>query len=459
MTGVVVRATGSLSVRTALLSPGGVVGIDQRPAPGHRNTTTTAALGSWGLLLAVLFLQLGNGLLGTVIGLRSEIAGFGDGAIGLILSGYYTGFLLGAIVVPKFVGSVGHIRVYAALASLASTAALVYALSDDPMLWFFMRVVGGFALSGLYIVAESWLNDQSTNETRGRLLSVYMIVVMGGIAASQLLLTVADPEGASLFILSSILVSLAVVPVTLSVGSAPRFEWAPRLPVREIWKAAPAGVVGGFGAGITNGGIMAIGAVYAARVGMSVDRIAIFMGLLILGSVVLQWPIGAMSDRIRRRVALLLVSLAAALVAAANALVDPLSSAALLAIFTFGGLTFPMYSLSLSHINDHVPVGTTISVSAVYVFISGIGAIVGPLAASATMSASGPAGVFWLMCGVHLAVGLFAAGRIRLRHGLPVDAQRRYALVPARAGAMIIHLARRRRRSPDSNGGGPAADG
>ncbi len=415
----------------------------ERPGPSQTNSTGRIALASWGLLAALLLLMLGNGLLGTVIGLRADSAGFDDATIGLILSGYYVGFLLGAMLVPRFLSTVGHVRVYAALASLTSTAALIHAVSLSPLLWGAMRIVTGFALSGLYIAAESWLNAQATNETRGRLLSIYMIVVMGGIALSQLLLTVADPSGAQLFILSSILVSLAVVPVTLSVGTAPEYRWAPRLPVAEIWRAAPVGLVGGFGAGITNGGVIALGAVYAARVGMSIDRIAIFMGLLVLGSVVLQWPVGMLSDRIRRRIAMAIVSFAAAGVAVAIALIDPTSTLALALIFVFGGLTFPMYSLAMSHINDHVPAGTTIAVSAVYVFIAGVGAIVGPLACAASLAAIGPDGVFWLMASVNLAVGAFTLARIGVRTGLPVRAQQTFASVPAWAGALVVHLARR----------------
>ena len=264
---------------------------------------------------------------------------------------------------PRFVGSVGHIRVYAALASLASTAALLHAVVDSPIVWLVLRIISGFSQAGLYIVAESWLNDSATNENRGRLLSIYMIVIMGGLGLGQLLLSVADPGAATLFIVSSVLVSLAVVPVTLSVGKAPDFHWTARLPVRKIWEAAPAGVIGGFGAGFANGAIIALGAVYGTETGMSVDRIAVFMGLLVIGAVVIQWPVGVVSDRMRRRRAILLITLLAAALAALGAVVDPLGSGMLVVIFVFGGTTFPLYSLSLSHINDHAPPGSAIAVS------------------------------------------------------------------------------------------------
>ncbi len=395
----------------------------------------------------MLLLLLGTGLLGTVVAIRAELAGFGIGVTGVVMAMYYVGFLGGAWIVPRVIGGVGHIRVYAALASLCSSTALIHALAAQPVLWAAMRLLSGFAMAGLYIVAEAWLNDAATNDTRGRLLSIYMIAVMGGIAGGQVLLAVVDTSGAAPFIVASVLISLAVLPITLSVRSAPEFRWVPHLPVRKIWQAAPLGVVGGFGAGLAHSAVLALGAVYGARAGMNVARIALFMGLLVAGSVVFQWPIGALSDRIHRRRAVLLVTALATGLAVVLAMLDPLGNAVLVAVFVFGGLTFPVYSVSLSHINDHVPVGTAISVSALFVFVAGVGAIVGPLVASAAIAAAGPPGLFWALAVEYAAIAVFAVGRISVRRGLPISAQRRFVQVPARTGALVIHLARLGRRN------------
>lgn len=408
--------------------------------------TSQTVLGAWGLFTAVLLVMLGNGLLGTLLGVRAEIEGFSTTTTGIVLAGYFTGFLGGAWAVPKFVVHVGHIRTYAALASLASTAALVHILTASPGAWLIARLVTGFAMSGLYIVAESWLNDVATNETRGRLLSVYMVTVMGGIALSQLLLGGGDPAGVTLFIVASVLVSVAVVPITLSASPAPTFELAAALPIKKVWEAAPLGVLAGFANGLSVGAFVSLGAVYATRVGMSVQRIALFMGIAILGSVVLQTPVGIISDRIRRRRAILGLALATIGACFWITTVDPLDPIVFAAVFLVGGLSFPMYSLAMTHINDHVPAGGAVSVSSLYVFVTGLGAIVGPIIGAVAIDSLGPPGLFWLMLWVNVGVSLFAVLRISVRQGMPVEEQGMYATVPARAGAVILQAARRRRR-------------
>lgn len=416
---------------------------------GVRGTTAQSVLGVRGLLTAVLLVMLGNGLLRTLLGIRAEDLGFATSSIGVIMSGYYAGFLLGSWGVPKLVLNVGHVRVYAALASLASTATLIHVVSVSAFTWTAMRVVTGFSLSGLYIIAESWLNDSADNETRGRLMSVYMVVVMGGIAASQGLLTIADVNGPLLFVVSSILVSIAVVPIAMSVAPAPYFDRPTALPFKAIWQAAPVGIVGGLGQGLAVGAFGGLGAVYAARIGMSVSRIAIFVGMAVLGSVLLQWPIGLLSDRIRRRRALLLVASAAGASAWWAATADPTTSTIVVAVFFVGGFTYPLYSLALSHINDVAPEGSTVAVSSLIVFVTGVGAIVGPIVAAVAMEAIGPDGLFWMLAAVHFGVAVFSIVRIMIREGLPVSAQRAFANVPA--WASVIGTDRRKKTGSEAD--------
>ncbi len=413
-----------------------------------RGTAAQSSLGVRGLLLAVLLVMLGNGLLRTVLGLRAEGLGFSTTTIGIVMSGYYAGFLLGAWGVPKLVVNVGHVRVYAALASLASTATLVHVVTDVASLWTVMRVVTGFSLAGLYIIAESWLNDSATNETRGRLMSVYMVVVMGGVAISQTFLTLADPSGPLLFVLSSILVSVAVIPIAISVAPAPQFNRPTRIPFRTIWEAAPVGIVGGLGQGLTVGAFGGLAAVYASRVGMSVGTIAVFVGGSVAGSVILQWPIGILSDRIRRRRALLLVATAAGGASVTAALVDPTTVWIIVAVFFVGGFTYPLYSLALSHINDVAPEGTSVAVSSLVVFVTGVGAIVGPVLAAIAMDRIGPSGLFWMLAAVHLTVAVFSIIRIIVREGMPVGAQKAFANVPSWSSQLRLERRRGVRSSP-----------
>jgi MFS family permease len=299
------------------------------------------------------------------------------------------------------------------------------------------------------VVAESWLNASATNQTRGRLLSIYMVVVMGGIGGGQLLLGVADPAGFGLFVLAAALVSLAVLPITLSVSPAPTFDLPPRMPLREVWQASPVGIAGGLGTGVANGAVFAMAPVYGVAVGMSVSRISIFMGILILGAVVLQWPIGAWSDRVRRRRAIVVVNLLAAASAVAIAQLEPDGVLILIAAFLLGGSTFPLYSLSLSHVNDVLTPEKTIAASSVFLLVTGVGSVLGPLGGSALMTATGPSALFWLIGAVHAAVAIYAIYRIIVREGPAVSDQRRYLRIPARASGLIGVLTRGRSRNGD----------
>ena len=410
-------------------------------------TTTRTVLGARGLLSAVLLVMLGNGVLNPLLGVRAELEGFATPVTGLVLASYYVGFLAGASVAPRLVVLVGHIRVYAALASLASTATLVYIVTSSPVVWSGARLVTGFAMCGLYIVAESWLNDATTNRTRGRLLAAYMVILMGGMALGQMLLTLADPSGIILFILSSILVSVAVIPITLSTAPGPRLPVPTRLPIRRVWEAAPLGLIAAFGQGAGVAALLSLGAVYGARVGMSVDRIAVFMTCAIIGSVVLQGPIGMISDQVGRRRVIMAIGLLTAGSSLAMVQIEHLSWWALIISFLVGGMALPMHPLALSHINDRVPPGSAVGVSSVVSAITGVGAIIGPIIAALFMDGIGPEGLFWFIGAVYAGITGLALLRILTHEGVAAKERRAFTMVPARAGTVVLHVARRRRRS------------
>jgi MFS family permease len=269
----------------------------------------------WALLLGIALMMLGNGLQGSLLGIRASLEGFPTTATGILMSGYFAGFLVGSVLTPKMVARVGHVRVFAALASLASSAILIHVVWINPVSWTVIRLVSGFCYAGLYVVCESWLNDQATNQTRGQLLSIYMVVMLGGAAAGQGLLNVADPAGPNLFILVSVLVSLSLIPMLLSTGRTPPFE-APRpVGIRQLYLVSPTGVVGYFGAMMASGAYFGMGAVYARELGLSVRDISLFVSLIMLGGMFLQWPLGRLSDTWDRRQVLTGVTFAAALFA------------------------------------------------------------------------------------------------------------------------------------------------
>ncbi|NNF65856.1 MAG: MFS transporter [Acidimicrobiia bacterium] len=413
------------------------------------NTGRTIAQ-SWGLFSALGLLMLGNGLLGTLLGVRAEFEGFATATTGIIMASYYVGFLAGSQLSAIYLGRVGHIRVFAALASLASTVALLHSIAVVPWFWSLLRLVTGFCLAGLYVVAESWLNDLGTNETRGRLLSMYMVTLMVGLAAAQLLLGLADPLGVRLFVLSSVLVSFAVLPVTLSIGTAPSFDLAPRMSLRAIWKEAPAGLMGGLVAGMAAGALFGMGAVYAVRVGLTPARLGIFMAAMLLGSVAFQWPIGHISDLVPRRRWMVVVTTLAAVAAFFTAEMPVDGWQIYAAVFILGGLSFPLYSLSLSHVNDLLPYGQAAAASAAFVFVSGVGAIAGPVVGSFAIDTFGPRGLFWVVGLIHLMLAVFVMARIFIR-------ERRVATVDqipfVGVAVRSVLVARRPRRQPvdDSN--------
>ncbi|WP_420613978.1 MFS transporter [Candidatus Spongiisocius sp.] len=408
--------------------------------------TARTILGSRGLLLAVLFVMLGNGMMNPLLGIRAELEGFSTTATGTILAFYYVGFLAGAWITRRLVTDVGHIRVYAALASLASTSTLIYILNASPAVWSLARLINGFAMSGLFIVGESWLNEAATNRTRGRMLAIYMVVLMGGLAAGQMLIVLGDPSGIALFIAASILVSIAVIPITLSTSSAPTLVLPGKLPVAQVWHAAPLGIFAAFSQGVGVAALLTLGAVYGARSGMSVERIALFTSAAVVGSVVLQPAIGELSDRLGRRRLILGTGFVCAGACLAMVHANPLGWLAMTISFLVGGLALSMYPLALSHINDRVPPGSAIGVSTVLSLAGGIGAVIGPVAGAQVMDAAGPAGLYWFVGVVFLVTAMFSLFRIFTREGVPADRRRPFALIPARAGTVIVQMARRMRQ-------------
>ncbi len=393
-----------------------------------------AIASSWALFLGLALIMLGNGLQGSLLALRASLEGFPTSLTGVVMTGYYAGFLVGSIAVPKLVARVGHTRVFAALASLASTAILVHALFVEPVTWTAIRLVTGFSYAGLYVVAESWLNDQATNATRGQLLAVYMIVMLGGVALGQGLLNVADPGGLKLFILVSILISLALIPMLLSTGRTPAFQTPTPVGVRELYRISPTGVVGIFGTMMANGAYFSMGAVYGREIGLSVRDISIFMGLIMLGGMVLTWPIGRLSDAFDRRQVLTGVTSLAAIFALAASVLAETSLPGLLVFTTlFGGMSLPMYSLCIAYTNDYLGRDQIVNASGTLVLIGGIGATFGPLTTAFVMQSFGPNAFFWWLATIHAAIGGFALYRMTRRATRPLEEQGSYVAIPPRA--------------------------
>ena len=398
-----------------------------------KSKTARTVASIWALLIGIGLLMLGNGLQGSLLGVRAASEGFGSSLTGLVMAGFFGGFLAGSKWTPKALQRVGHIRVFGALASTASISILVHSVFVDPVTWGAMRFVTGLCYAGIFVVAESWLNDRASNDMRGQMLAIYMMVTFAGMGAGQLMLNLSDPGGFDLFILVSVLISCAVVPILLSATPAPEFSTPKPVRLKRLYEASPLGVIGTFAAGLTNGTVFGMGAVYAHQSGMDIDHVSYFMGALIAGAALLQWPIGRLSDLFDRRIVITVVTFGAAGMALlADRLAGDGFAGLLVAAAGLGGLSLTIHSLCLAYTNDYLEPAEMTAASGGLVLILGLGSIIGPLVTGVLMDLIGPSGFFWWLALSHTGLGLLALVRMILRTSLPVAEQSPYMPVPAR---------------------------
>ncbi|MBD3804574.1 MAG: MFS transporter, partial [Thioclava sp.] len=309
---------------------------------------------TWPLLLGIMLLMVGNGMQGTLLGIRGNIEGIDTFYMSLVMSAYFAGFLFGSRMVPEMIARVGHVRVFAALGSLISAVLVLYAAFPNWPAWVAMRVLIGFSFSGVYITAESWLNASATNETRGQALSLYMMMQMIGIVAAQALLNVGDPAGYFLFVIPSVLVSLSFTPILLSASPAPSFETIQRMTFKRLWEASPLGMVGIFLLGGIFSAMFGMASVWGTAEGLNVKQISTFVAAIYVGGMILQYPIGYFSDRMDRRVLIAGTALCGAVVMLAAFIFSPPFWLLLVAGALIGGVANPLYSLLIAYTNDYL---------------------------------------------------------------------------------------------------------
>ena len=397
-------------------------------------------LNTWALFLGFAIISLAHGLQGTLIGVRAVLEGFSFISTGIIIAGYYFGFLGGSIVIPSFIERVGHIRVFAALASLASIAILLHSIFLDPIVWFLIRMLTGFCIVGIFIIMESWLNNKSTNATRGKLLSFYFIITFSFVGIGQLLLNLSDPEKMNLFIVVSILLSLALLPILLSVSTAPEFSSPKRIGFKELYMISPLGFIGAFITGLSHGAVFGFGAVYAVAKGFDVFNISLFMFIITIFGALFQWPIGSLSDRFDRRILLIGVTLIASVLSIFIVATSYLSLILFFIVVAFySGMCLPMYSLVVAHINDFIQPDEIVGVSATVQSIIGIGAIIGPISASLFMNIIGADGFFVFLFFTHLILGLFGIYRMSKR-AKPDNLESQYVPLPGNISPIGMEL-------------------
>lgn len=394
---------------------------------------------SWPLLLGILLLMVGNGMQGTLLGIRGNIEHISTTEMSYVIAAYFGGFLLGSRTVPDMIQKVGHVRVFAALGSLISAVLILYAAAPHWVAWVVLRFIIGFSFSGVYITAESWLNASASNETRGQALSAYMIMQMLGIITAQLLMNTADPAGYMLFVIPSVLVSFAFLPILLSQQPAPQFATIQRMSFKRLFQTSPLGCVGTFLIGGVFSAIFGMASVWGSIVGLSVSNISAFVAAIYIGGLLFQYPIGWLSDQGDRRSIVLGLSIFGTVAAALTVLFDPGIVGLLLAATCIGGVANPVYSLLLAYTNDFLDQKDMAAASAGLLFINGLGSMTGPVITGWLMGLAGPNG-FWIYIGLLLAVlAVYAAWRTTRRPSPHADQS--FAVISPTATPVAVEAA------------------
>lgn len=396
---------------------------------------------SWALLLGMGLLMVGNGLQGTLLGVRGQMEGFSTLEMSVVMSAYFVGFLGGSRLAPEMIRRVGHVRVFAALASFISAVLILYPTLANPYAWILGRVIIGFCFSGVYVTAESWLNNAATNETRGQSLSLYMIVQMSGIVTAQGLLLVADPSGFILFVIPSILVSISFAPILLSVQPTPAFDATKPMAIAELVRTSPLGCVGMFLLGGVFSAQFGMSAVFGAEAGLSLSQISLFVATFYIGALLIQYPLGWLSDRMDRRVLIIAVSLGGGIGGLIGLFFGQLYGLLLVAAFLVGGMTNPLYSLLIAYVNDFLDADDMAAASGGLIFINGLGAIAGPVLTGWIMGLAGPYGYFLLLALLMFALTIYGSWRMTVRPAPSVEETSTYAPLYPTSSVVAVEAA------------------
>jgi len=373
--------------------------------------------------------MIAHGFQGNLLGVRSVIEEFNFIATGAMMSGYFVGYFAGANTIPKLVGKVGHIRVFAAFASMASLSILIHAVFVNPITWTCGRFVTGFSIVAIFIVMESWLNDRANNRTRGQLLSIYMFITLIGLSLGTLLLNFSSPENYEPFILISLLLSLALVPILLTKRKAPKFKKLGHIDIKGLYKTSPLGTVSMFCTGIIHSALFSLGAVYAASMNFTIFEISLLLFLITVSGGIFQWPIGYYSDKSDRRIVIIFCTFFAALFcflsifASGTSLENMYLATSIgvnkimffLYVALYAGMAIPLFTLNLAYVNDYIQKEKFVAAGAGMQLIFGMGAMTGPFLCSLLMNKLGTNGFFVHLLFFHLIIGVFGLYRITKR--------------------------------------------
>ncbi|GJL82488.1 MAG: MFS transporter [marine bacterium B5-7] len=398
------------------------------------------------LLASYWLLMMANGLLSTLLAVRTDIESFSIFITGLVMSSYFVGLLLGALYSAYLVIRVGHIRAFAVYASVMSTASILHVLLVEPAVWMVVRALAGFCMAGMILITEAWLNERADNRVRGVLLATYMAIGYFGSGLGQFILPLADPAKFTLFGLVSVLLSLALIPVLITRAPSPRPVTPQRVSPIEVYKISPVATIGTVISGMLASSLYGLGPLFARQIGLSLTETSTFMACAILGGLVLQIPLGRVSDRFDRRKVL-----AVSVFATSAACVGVILSASVGNIWqqasgmvsstwlfvtaaVYGSLAFTLYSQCAAQANDVTPHDKLIQTAGGLLVAYGIGAIIGPLLGGFIMEHTGPRSLFVYLMVLSFSLGLYTLHRMRVR----VPGTRKLKFIP-KPEAMYSH--------------------
>lgn len=393
------------------------------------------------LLAAVAILLAGNGLQVTLLSVRANIEGFTLPMIGLLMSAYFIGYIGGCRFSPRLIGAVGHIRTFVALASIASASALAHILIIEIEAWVVLRVITGFCLAGLFMIIESWINEQADNDNRGKILSIYRIVDLVALLIGNALLAAGDARGFHLFAIVSILLSLSLVPVALTRSSAPQPLTTAGLDIKKLINLSPVASAGAAMSGLANAALWAVGPVYVQRMGHNEDAVAMFMSLLIIGAAVSQWPLGWLSDRIDRRKVLAIAATASVI---ASLMMSSYASHSLLVMnliaVPLGAFMIPILGLAIAHANDHAEPGTAVATNGGLLLLHGCGSAAGALIGAVIMYVTGPESLYLYFGAIYGILAIFCLIRIIGSPAVPKGQKSPFQPIPRNASPTVFEI-------------------
>lgn len=385
------------------------------------------------LLFGVFLLILGNSLLGILLPVRMGVENLTPEIAGLVMSCYYIGLVLGSLWGKRIIGRVGHIRAFAAFAAGASAATLLHSLWFDPVPWALLRILSGFCMAALFAAIESWLNTRSSNETRGQILSMYVVVAYLGSSAGQFLVNFGDVQSLQPFMLTALLLTVSLVPVVLTRVAGPELETSAPLSLKKLYNISPVGVVGCVVSGVITGAFYGMGAIYAQNLDYSVFEVSLFMGITVIGGLVAQWPIGRLSDQFDRRTVMIWVLLAMVVACCGSFAIAWSGSqdfyAILVLTFIFGGTAAAVYPLAVAHACDYIEQRQMLAASSGLLLSWALGSAAGPLLGAAVMGRFGDPSLFLMLAVSALLLAAFVRYRMTRRIAKPADEQTNFVPV------------------------------